>query len=45
MVNYELLYGGLANVALLMIWLYLVSYIFVLGLALNYGEEIEEKDK
>ena len=40
MVNYELLYGGLANVALLMIWLYFVSYIFVLGLALNYGEEI-----
>ena len=42
MANYELLYGGLANVALLMIWLYLISYIFVLGLALNYGEEIKE---
>ena len=43
MSNYEFLYGGLANVALLMLWLYLISYIFVLGLALNYGEEVSEK--
>ncbi len=42
MANYELLYGGLANVALLMIWLYFISFIFVIGLALNYGDEKEE---
>ena len=45
MSSYEILYGGLANVALLMIWLYFISYIFVIGLALNYGDEIEEENK
>jgi membrane protein len=42
MTNYEIIYGGLANLALLMVWLYFVSFIFVIGLALNYGDEIEE---
>ena len=45
MINYELLYGGLANVALLMAWLYCISFVFVIGLALNYGEEKEKKYK
>ncbi len=44
MYNYEMLYGGLANVALIMIWLYFVSFIFVIGLVLNYGEEKEENN-
>ena len=43
MYNYEIVFGGLANVALLMIWLYFISFIFVIGLALNYGEEKDEK--
>lgn len=42
MASYEIIYGGLANVALLMVWLYFISYSFVIGLALNYGDEIEE---
>ena len=41
MASYEMIYGGLANVALLMIWLYFISFSFVIGLALNYGDEIE----
>ena len=44
MANYEIIYGGLANVALLMVWLYFVSFVFVIGLALNYGDEIEENN-
>jgi membrane protein len=44
MVTYNLLYSSLSNLALLMIWLYFISYMFVLGLALNYGEELHEKE-
>ena len=42
MFSYEMLYGGLAQVALLMVWLYFISFSFVIGLALNYGDELEE---
>ncbi len=44
MSTYTAFYGALANVAIIMIWLYFVSYIFVIGLILNYGEEIKEND-
>ena len=44
MVAYNLLYSSLSNLALLMVWLYFISYMFVLGLALNYGEELHEKE-
>ena len=37
--NYEVLYGNLASIVVLMIWLYLLSYIFTIGLALNYRSE------
>lgn len=45
--NYNLFYGALSNIALLMIWLYLMSFLFVIGLTLNYGEELDisKKDK
>lgn len=43
--NYSLLYSGLANVAILMIWMYILSTIFVIGLALNYKEEPYEIEK
>lgn len=43
MTLYTSFYGALANIAVIMIWLYFVSYIFVLGLILNYGEESREK--
>lgn len=41
MANYNILYGTFANVAFLMIWIYFMSFIFVIGMALNYGEELE----
>ena len=41
MTTYNIIYGALANIGLLMAWLYAISFIFVFGLALNYGEELE----
>lgn len=40
---YNIFYGALASVAFLMIWLYFISLIFVIGMSLNYGREIEEQ--
>ena len=37
--NYSVIYGGLANLVILLLWFYLLAYIFVVGLALNYREE------
>ena len=42
MTTYNILYGALSNIAILMIWLYFVSYFFVIGLALNHSDEIDE---
>lgn len=33
--RYDLYYGNFANIIILMLWLYFLSYIFVMGLALN----------
>lgn len=41
--TYNLFYGALASVAFLMIWLYFISFIFVIGMSLNYGREVEEE--
>ena len=40
--NYSLFYGSLANIVILMLWVYFLSYIFVIGMAMNYREEIEK---
>lgn len=40
--NYTALYGNLANLIILMLWFYLLSYCFTIGLALNYHKEEEE---
>ncbi|MBR1377002.1 MAG: YihY/virulence factor BrkB family protein [Bacilli bacterium] len=36
--NYTMKYGSLANIMILLIWLYLISYIMVLGTAINVNE-------
>ena len=36
---YDVFYGSLANIVILMIWFLLLSYIFTIGMALNYREE------
>ena len=33
--NYNLYYGGLSNILILLVWIYLLSYIFTIGLSLN----------
>lgn len=37
--SYELFYAGLSNFAVLMIWIYFLSYIFVIGMGLNYQSD------
>lgn len=33
--NYNIIYGNLSNIIILMIWLYIISYVFVMGIAIN----------
>ncbi len=35
MARYDLFYGSLSNIIIMMIWVYILSYIFVLGIAFN----------
>ena len=37
--NYAVFYGGLANIVMLMLWVYFLAYVFVIGMALNFKEE------
>ena len=36
---YTTFYGGLANIVILMIWIYFLAYVFTIGMALNYIKE------
>lgn len=40
--NIKTFYGAWANVCVLMVWIYFISYFFVIGIALNYQKESEE---
>jgi membrane protein len=45
--KFDVFYGNIANLIILLLWLYLLSYIFVLGMALNagtYSLELEIKN-
>lgn len=44
--RYNLLYGSVANLLILFLWIYLLSYIFVLGMVLNASgrEEIDKTE-
>lgn len=37
--QYQVFYGGFANIIILMLWTYLLAFIFVIGLALNYRRD------
>lgn len=41
--TYNIFYGALSNIAVLMLWLYFISFVFVIGLCLNYGEELDRE--
>ena len=43
--RYDLVYGNLANIVMLLLWFYALAYIFVLGLSINrmsYDEGLEQ---
>lgn len=42
--NYDLFYGNLSNVIVLMLWVYILAYIITLGIAINAASynELEE---
>lgn len=33
--NYNIIYGNLSSIIILMMWIYLISYVFVMGIAIN----------
>lgn len=35
--NYSIFYGSISNVVILLLWVYILSYIFVLGMIINAG--------
>lgn len=43
--KYTTLYGGLAGIVVLVIWLYFLSYIFTIGMALNYEKDEDNLSK
>lgn len=40
--KYDVFYGSISNIVILLLWIYILSYIFVLGMALNAGFTKEE---
>lgn len=43
--NYSLFYGSISNVIILLLWVYILSYIFVLGMILNAGSYKAPEEK
>ena len=43
--HYNVFYGGLSNVIILMLWVYFLSIIFTIGMALSYNTEIANLEK
>ena len=36
--NYTLFYGSISGIIVMMIWIYILAYIFVMGIAINADE-------
>ncbi|MBR3898356.1 MAG: YihY/virulence factor BrkB family protein [Bacilli bacterium] len=43
--DYSLLYGSLSGIIIMMMWIYFLSYIFVMGIAINADEYLVYKSK
>jgi len=41
--NYDIFYGSLSNIVVLMIWVYVLSYVLVLGIAINVKKYRDEE--
>ncbi len=42
--NYGVFYGGLSNLIILMIWIYILSFILVIGIAINVSDYTEQNE-
>lgn len=42
--NYSNLYGSLASIVMTLVWIYFLSYVFVIGVAINAGYYFESKE-
>lgn len=42
--NYDIFYGSLSSIVILMIWAYVISYILVLGIAINVKEYHDKEE-
>lgn len=40
--KYDLLYGNFAHILVLLLWIYILAYLFVIGMALNRNLELKE---
>lgn len=43
--NYDIFYGSLSNVVIFMIWIYILSFILVIGIAYNVNEYNDDKEE
>ena len=43
--TYSIYYGSLSSIATLMLWVYILSFVFVMGMSLNYRAEKEKLEK
>lgn len=43
--NYNIFYGSISNVVILLLWVYILAYIFVLGMIINAGSSLPETKK
>lgn len=43
--TYDIFYGSISNLLVLLLWLYILSYIFVLGMVLNAGSYNQQKQE
>ena len=43
--NYSIFYGSLSGIIVMMIWIYLLSFIFVMGIAINAEEYLAYKKR
>ena len=42
--NYDIFYGGLTNIVIMMMWIYLISYIIVIGISINTHAYVEKDE-
>ena len=41
--RYDIIYGNLAAIIIMMVWMYFLSFIFVLGMAINVSRKEEQE--